>query len=93
MYGFKLPANYSFTRKAAYQYGWDWGPRILTVGIWKEIRVSIYNDSKIENLRFLHTKITKTRAQIGGIVQTDLTHLNINANYNLSLAVTKKSNN
>ena len=34
-YDFNLPANYSFTRKAAYQYGWDWGPRILTVGIWK----------------------------------------------------------
>lgn len=34
-YGFGLPANYSFTRKAAYQYGWDWGPRVLSVGIWK----------------------------------------------------------
>lgn len=34
-YGFGLPQNYSFTRKAAYQYGWDWGPRILSVGIWK----------------------------------------------------------
>lgn len=35
-YGFNLPQNYSFTRKAAYQYGWDWGPRILTLGIWKQ---------------------------------------------------------
>lgn len=34
-YGIKLPANYSYTRKAAYQYGWDWGPRVLSVGIWK----------------------------------------------------------
>lgn len=34
-FGFSLPQNYSFSRKAAYQYGWDWGPRILTSGIWK----------------------------------------------------------
>lgn len=37
--GFKLPQNFSFTRKPAYQYGWDWGPRILTVGIWKPVYV------------------------------------------------------
>ena len=40
--GFDLPQNFSFTRKAAYQYGWDWGPRILTVGIWKPVTVEIY---------------------------------------------------
>lgn len=34
-FGFELPQNFSYTRKPAYQYGWDWGPRILTVGIWK----------------------------------------------------------
>ncbi len=46
-YGFALPANYSFTRKAAYQYGWDWGPRVLSVGIWKDVNVLIYNDTKM----------------------------------------------
>ncbi|HZL18050.1 MAG TPA: glycoside hydrolase family 2 protein, partial [Polyangia bacterium] len=24
-----------FTRKAPYQYGWDWGPRFVTSGIWR----------------------------------------------------------
>jgi beta-mannosidase len=46
-YGFGLPANYSFTRKAAYQYGWDWGPRILSVGIWKEVFAVLYNDTRV----------------------------------------------
>ena len=34
-YGFALPANFSYSRKAAYHYGWDWGPRITSMGLWK----------------------------------------------------------
>ena len=26
-----------YTRKAPYQYGWDWVPRLLTAGIWKPV--------------------------------------------------------
>ena len=25
----------TYIRKAAYEYGWDWGPRIVTVGVWQ----------------------------------------------------------
>jgi beta-mannosidase len=46
-YQFSLPQNYSFSRKAAYQYGWDWGPRVLTVGIWKDVNILIYNYTRI----------------------------------------------
>ena len=28
-----------FTRKAQYQYGWDWGPRLVTCGIWKDVQL------------------------------------------------------
>ncbi len=30
--------NRMYSRKAQYQYGWDWGPRLVTCGIWKSIR-------------------------------------------------------
>ena len=29
----------SYTRKAQYQYGWDWGPKLLTSGIWKPVKL------------------------------------------------------
>jgi beta-mannosidase len=33
-----LPADSRvFTRKAPYQYGWDWGPVFITCGIWKPV--------------------------------------------------------
>ena len=28
-----------FTRKAPYHYGWDWGERMITIGIWRPVRV------------------------------------------------------
>ena len=29
----------SVTRKAKYQYGWDWGPRLVSAGIWRPVRI------------------------------------------------------
>jgi beta-mannosidase len=33
----------AFTRKAQYQYGWDWGPRLLTSGIWQSITLTSWS--------------------------------------------------
>ena len=32
-------AEKTYIRKAAYEYGWDWGPRLLTSGIWRAVRL------------------------------------------------------
>lgn len=29
----------AFVRKAQYQFGWDWGPRLVTCGMWKDVRI------------------------------------------------------
>jgi beta-mannosidase len=92
-YGFSLPQNYSFTRKAAYQYGWDWGPRILSVGIWKDVSVLIYNDAKIDNVRFEHSPITKTTKAIECGLKTDLIQLDKNVEYNFTVQAKRKANN
>ena len=36
-------------RKAAFHFGWDWGLRILTAGIWRPIELVSYQDFKIES--------------------------------------------
>ncbi|POY39001.1 glycoside hydrolase [Solitalea longa] len=36
-----------FTRKAPYHYGWDWGPRFVTSGIWKPIKLIAWNKVRI----------------------------------------------
>lgn len=40
-------ANY--VRKAAYQYGWDWGPRYVTEGIWKPVVLQAWNDLRLSD--------------------------------------------
>ncbi len=41
------PPTRAFTRKAAYQYGWDWGPRFVTSGIWRPARLEAWSGARI----------------------------------------------
>ncbi|MDO3408482.1 glycoside hydrolase family 2 protein [Saccharibacillus sp. CPCC 101409] len=37
-------------RKAAMNFGWDWGPRLVTVGIWGGVRLRRHAGAKIESV-------------------------------------------
>ena len=39
-----------FTRKAPYQFGWDWGPRMVTSGIWREVYLQPLHRSYIKDV-------------------------------------------
>ena len=39
-----------FIRKAQYQFGWDWGPRLVTCGIWKPVRITGWSGMKISDV-------------------------------------------
>lgn len=61
----KLPGgNYSYVRKAAYHFGWDWGPKFVTAGIWRPVYIQAWNDIKIEDVSFQQQKITKEKAEL-----------------------------
>lgn len=40
-----------FTRKAQYHYGWDWGPRFVTAGIYKKASLQFWNQAFISNIK------------------------------------------
>jgi beta-mannosidase len=45
---YKYPDNERvFVRKAQYQFGWDWGPRLVTCGIWKDVRIVGWNKEPV----------------------------------------------
>ncbi len=52
------------TRKAGYHYGWDWGPRIVTSGIWRPIFINAYDFAKIENIQLVNLDISDQKAKI-----------------------------
>ncbi len=58
-----------FTRKAAYQFGWDWGPRFVTCGVWRPVDVVAWNDEKINDFSLKTQKITKTNARLNAQVE------------------------
>lgn len=43
-----LPFNYTYSRKSAYHYGWDWGPRLVTCGIWKSVSLELFDEGRID---------------------------------------------
>ena len=61
----KLPGgNYSYIRKAAYHFGWDIAPRLITAGIWRPVYIQAWNDIKIEDVSFQQKNITRKEAEI-----------------------------
>lgn len=58
-YGIVLPANYSYSRKSAYHYGWDWGPRLVTAGIWKPIYLRAFDYLTIDSVLFRNDEVTQ----------------------------------
>src|SRR5687767_11021649 len=50
------------TRKAPYQFGWDWGPRFVTSGIWRPIFLQAWDGARVEDLHLLPKKVTPSAA-------------------------------
>jgi beta-mannosidase len=38
--------NRHYARKAQYHFGWDWGPRFITCGVWRKIKIESFNNNK-----------------------------------------------
>ncbi|WP_312299666.1 beta-mannosidase [Chryseobacterium sp.] len=54
----------SFVRKAQYQFGWDWGPRLVTTGIWKDVKIEFWNTAKIETIQIEQKKLSGKTADL-----------------------------
>jgi beta-mannosidase len=40
----------NYVRKMQCNYGWDWGPKCVTCGIWRDIKIQGYDNVKISNV-------------------------------------------
>ncbi|EJL49136.1 beta-galactosidase/beta-glucuronidase [Rhizobium sp. CF122] len=65
-YGYR-PNNYpgpgNLMRKMACNFGWDWGPTLVTAGIWKLVRLESW-----ERARLAETRVSATLAGHDGLV-------------------------
>ncbi|MDR0415449.1 MAG: glycoside hydrolase family 2 protein [Prevotellaceae bacterium] len=58
-----------FARKAGYQYGWDWGPRLVTSGIWRPITLEAWSSIRIEDVHIQQKEVNSSRADIAANVE------------------------
>jgi beta-mannosidase len=63
--GYELPGGPRvLTRKAAYQYGWDFAPRFVTSGIWRPVRIVGWDGARIDDLWIVERGVTDERADL-----------------------------
>jgi beta-mannosidase len=64
----KMP--YNMIRKMACNFGWDWGPALVTAGIWKPIYLEAWGTARIESVRPLVTHADTEYAELNLHVDT-----------------------
>ncbi len=74
--GYELPAANDqgektsvYTRKAPYSFGWDWGPRFVTCGVWKPVRLEAWDDARIVDVAVRQKELGKDKATLTAEVE------------------------
>ncbi|HZN07084.1 MAG TPA: glycoside hydrolase family 2 protein [Pyrinomonadaceae bacterium] len=60
-----------FTRKAPYHYGWDWGPRFVTSGIWRPVSLEAWDDARVNDLQIVVNRMNSGRAELTANVEVE----------------------
>lgn len=57
-------AEKAYLRKAAYMYGWDWGPRFASSGIWKPVQLEAWDDLRISDFTIRQRDVSSQVAHL-----------------------------
>ncbi|MFM7824028.1 MAG: glycoside hydrolase family 2 protein, partial [Bacteroidota bacterium] len=58
-----------FVRKAPYQFGWDWSPRMISMGIWRPVRMEMYDGIRIASTYFSVKEISDSIAWMNARIE------------------------
>ncbi len=57
------PEPFQYIRKMACSFGWDWGPTVVTAGMWRPVRIERWSTARIARVRPLVT-VAGTRGRV-----------------------------
>lgn len=60
-----------YTRKAGYHFGWDWGPRLVTSGIWRPIFIHAWDEANIENVQIIQNNVSDNEASLTAKIEVN----------------------
>lgn len=66
-----------WVRKAQMNWGWDWGPRFVTVGVWRPVRLEAHSVARIAHLFAYTARLTEDGAEVR--LSAEVEHLSDNA--------------
>lgn len=77
--GFEYPADNDhsdkrvsiFSRKAPYSYGWDWGIRMVTSGVWRPITLTLFDVATIDDYHVKQLTLTDEVAAISNRLEVN----------------------
>lgn len=68
--GYDLPGGTRVhTRKAGFHYGWDWGAKITTSGIWKKVEINAWNDAIIREFEVFQKELSDKSASLDANIE------------------------
>lgn len=53
---YALPDSRAFSRKAQFESGWDWGPKLITCGIWKDVYIRSWEQMRLADVYVYDTQ-------------------------------------
>ncbi|MBU3020533.1 glycoside hydrolase family 2 protein [Aestuariibacter sp. A3R04] len=57
-----------YCRKAPCHFGWDWGPRFVTSGIWRDIQLCAYSHARIEDVHYQLLSLSDEKAEVQFVI-------------------------
>ena len=58
------PRGRAWVRKQPCNFGWDWGPVLITCGIWRDIAIEAFDDARLGEVAFLQDHSVKGRVSL-----------------------------
>jgi len=62
----------SYVRKEQCNYGWDWGPKLITCGIWRDISIRAFDTARIADVHITQDHSTKNTVRLHVAVEAEL---------------------
>nr|WP_269141256.1 glycoside hydrolase family 2 protein [Sphingomonas sp. IC-56] len=53
-----------YIRKPKYHWSWDWGPRLVNIGLWRPVKLEAWDEARIDNLRVDQEAINAAEARL-----------------------------
>ncbi len=60
-----------WVRKAQFSFGWDWAPRLASVGIWQDVTLHRYQGARLRSVFFKTLEITPQAARVAVEVEAE----------------------